>query len=397
MSDSGTPIQRDERGSVTAKEGETSLPLRGGRLVSVDAMRGLTMLSMILVNNPGNWSHVYPPLLHAVWHGCTPTDLVYPFFLFIMGVVMPVTFERKLSASGRSGLLVKVLRRSAILFLIGFGLGAFPNFFWDPASLLDARWPGVLQRIAVCYLLVSLIVLFLPPAMRWGMAAGLMVIYWLGMAFIPVPGHGAGVYEPVGNFCWWLDNQLLFGHTWKGAPAEGFDPEGIWSTLTAVVTTLLGYFAGQWLLRPGEAYRKLVGLFVAANVLLVLAYCLTALMPVNKHIWTTSYVCLTGGLATHCLAMFYWWIDVRGRRWGVSVLLVFGMNAILAYVLASVLGDTLSVIPVGRESLHEWLFRSLFLPWFSPRGASLAMGLCFVAVCWCVMWMLYRRRIFVRI
>jgi predicted acyltransferase len=397
MSDSTKPMVEGGEGSAVATPLETSPQFPAGRLVSVDAMRGFTMMMMILVNNPGSWGHVYPPLLHAAWHGCTPTDLVYPFFLFIIGVVMPFTFERRLTQSGRAGLLVKVFRRSAILFMIGFALGAFPTFLWDPSSLLDARWPGVLQRIALCYLFVSLIVLYAGPAARWAIAVGLMLVYWLGMAFFPVPGHGAGVYEPVGNLCWWLDNQLLFGHTWEGAPAAGFDPEGVWSTLTAVVTTLLGYFAGQWLRNPIDPYRKLVGLFLSANIALLLAYCLTATMPINKHLWTTSYVCLTAGLAVHCLAMFYWWIDVRGNRFGVTPLLVLGMNAIFAYVVASLAGDMLVTIPVGEVSLKKWIYAHIFLPWASPKGASLAMGLCFVAFCWAVTWILYAKRIFIRV
>ncbi len=355
------------------------------------------MAGMILVNNPGSWSAVYPPLLHAKWHGWTPTDLVFPFFLFIVGVAMPFSFEKRLAKGGRLKLMLKVLQRTVVLFLIGFLLGIFPDVLWKPQVVLEARWPGVLQRIAICYFFASLTVTLLPNMGRWAVAVLLLVLYALGMWFYPVPGHGAGVFDVVGNFCWWLDNQLLAGHTWTGAPAKGFDPEGVWSTLPAITTALLGYFTGQQLLQSNDRPMALVRLFVAANLSLLAAYLISPVMPINKQLWTVSFVFLTAGLATHVLAVFYYFIEIKEYRRGLWPLLVFGSNAIVAYVLSSLLGDVLSVIKVGSSTLKAWLYEQAFASWLSPMNASLAMALCMVLVCLAFTAILHANKIFIRV
>lgn len=367
------------------------------RLVSLDVMRGFTMACMILVNNPGSWSVIYEPLKHAKWHGWTPTDLVFPFFLFIVGVAMPFAFEKRLQNGNRFSLMAKVLQRTSVLFLIGFLLGVFPNVIWNPSILLEARWPGVLQRIAICYFFTSLIVTFLPNTGRWIIAAVLLIVYSAGMFFYVVPGHGAGVFDVMGNFCWWLDNQLLQGHTWSGAPAKGFDPEGVWSTLPAITTTLFGYFTGQLLRSSADAKEKLLRLFLSANISLILAYLVSLSMPINKQLWTVSFVLLTAGLAIHLLAMLYYVIDIRKYRWGLIPFLILGTNAIVAYILSSLLGDLLSIIPVGESNLKAWLFKDVFSSFLSPINASLVMAVCMVLVCTSLTSILYFRRIFVRI
>jgi len=367
------------------------------RLVSLDVMRGFTMACMILVNNPGSSSVIYEPLKHAKWHGWTPTDLVFPFFLFIVGVAMPFSFEKRLQNGNRFSLMAKVLQRTSVLFLIGFLLGVFPNVIWNPSVLLEARWPGVLQRIAICYFFTSLIVTFLPNSGRWIIAAVLLIVYSAGMFFYVVPGYGAGVFDVMGNFCWWLDNQLLQGHTWSGAPAKGFDPEGVWSTLPAITTTLFGYFTGQLLRSSADAKEKLLRLFLSANISLILAYLVNLSMPINKQLWTISFVLLTAGLAIHLLAMLYYVIDIREYRWGLIPFIILGTNAIVAYVLSSLLGDLLSVIPVGEGNLKSWLFKDVFSSFLSPINASLVMAVCMVLLCTSLTSILYFRRIFVRI
>lgn len=363
------------------------------RLLSLDAMRGLAMAGMILVNNPGSWSAVYPPLLHAEWHGWTPTDLVFPFFLFIVGVAMPFSFEKRLDTGGRGKLMLKVLQRTGVLFLIGFMLGVFPDVLWQPSILLEARWPGVLQRIAICYFFASLTVTFLPNLGRWLVAVTLLVVYSLGMGF----HNGANVFDVEGNFCWFLDNQLLMGHTWKGAPAKGFDPEGVWSTLTAIVTVLFGYFTGQQLLARQDRMPMLVQLFVAANASLLLAYCISLAMPINKQLWTVSFVFLTVGMAIHVLSMFFYFIEVRGNRSGLWPLLVFGSNAIFAYVLSSLLGEILSTFRVGELTVKGWLFEKVFSSWLSPMNASLLFAICMVLVCLSITSALHLKKIFIRV
>jgi predicted acyltransferase len=372
-------------------------PQPNSRLLSLDVMRGLTMASMILVNNPGDWGKVHAPLLHATWHGCTFTDLVFPFFLFMVGASMPFSFEKRRSTSERRDLVVKILRRGLILFLLGFVLGLLPNVLWNPSVILTCRIPGVLQRIAICYTAVALLSLYTNSTARWIIAGVLIVIYSLGMFFIPVPGYGASSFEIEGNFCWWLDNQLLFGHTWSGAPAKGFDPEGVWSTLTAIAGTQFGYFAGQMLAKNDHAYKKVTMLFVFGQLSLLAGYVASFWMPINKQLWTTSYLFVVTGLALNVLAVFYLLIDIRGWRGGTTFWLVFGTNSILAYVLSSVLGDVFGLIPVGESDFKSWIVANLAQNGLSPRDASLIWALGFVLLCWLAVWPLYRANVRLRI
>jgi predicted acyltransferase len=366
------------------------------RLVSLDVMRGITMAAMILVNNPGSWGHVYPPLLHATWHGCTPTDLVFPFFLFIVGVAIPFSLGKR--KPDDSAIWKKVLWRAGLLFLIGFALGVFPDGLTKPAVVLEARWPGVLQRIAICYAVVTIMVVMSPP-LGQRLAATLMILLYLGgMLYYQVPEYGAGCFEPLGNFCWWLDNQLLMGHVWKESPAKGFDPEGVWSTLPAVVTTFLGYEIGCLLRSQHDSKeQRLIRLFLVANILLVAAYVFSWIVPVNKQLWTPSYMFLTAGAATHFLAICFWWTDVRGEKLGIRWSLIFGTNAIFAYVLSSLGGDVLSILPIGEHGLKRALFDGLVSLSLPPKFVSLVMALAFVGVCWLCTYVLYRKRIFLRL
>jgi predicted acyltransferase len=366
------------------------------RIVSLDVMRGFTMAAMIVVNNPGSWSHVYSPLLHAPWHGCTPTDLVFPFFLFIVGVAMPFSLEKRKQAS--NGTWKKVLWRSALLFAIGFALGLFPDVFTKPSVILEARWPGVLQRIAICYAVVALMVLSLPRMGQRTVASLLVVTYLFGMLFVNVPGYGAGVLEPLGNFCWWLDNQLLLGHVWKESPAKGFDPEGVWSTLPAIVTTYLGYEIGV-ILRLGNITKeqKLIRLFLLANAGLAIGFLFSWIIPINKQLWTPSYLFLTAGAATHFLAICFWYTDLRGARIGIRWTLIFGTNAIFAYILSSLGGDIYSIIPVSGTGLKQALFNGLVSLSLPPKLVSFTMALFFLGVCWICTSLLYRKRIFLRL
>lgn len=367
------------------------------RLLSLDVMRGITMASMILVNNPGDWGHVHAPLLHASWHGCTFTDLVFPFFLFMVGASMPFSLERRRIAGERGPLVLKILRRGLFLGLLGFVLGLLPNVLWDPGVFLTCRIPGVLQRIAICYVAVALISLFANTTGRWLVAAALIAIYSLGMFCFDVPGVGAGTFDVEGNFCWWLDNQLLFGHTWSGAPAKGFDPEGVWSTLTAIAGTQFGYFAGQVLARSDEPHKKTTTLFAFGQLALLVGYLTSTWMPINKQLWTASYLFVVTGLALNFLALLYLLIDVRGWRWGTTFWLVFGTNSILAYVLSSILGDAFSLIPVAETDFKSWVFATLVDQGVSAKNASLAWALSFVMLCWVALLPLYQANVRLRI
>lgn len=373
-----------------------------GRLVSLDVFRGATILGMILVNNPGTWSHIYPQLEHAAWNGWTYTDTVFPFFLFIVGVAITFSFARRLDQGADPGeLRAHVFRRALIIFGIGLFLNGFPfGLFWDHQwSLSSWRIPGVLQRIALCYLLASLLVLHASRAARIIWAVGLLAIYWAIMKLVPVPGYGAGALEPLGNLAWYVDSHLLAGHTWRGAPAPGFDPEGILSTLPAITTTLAGVLTGEWLRSGTTPDRKAGGLILIGLPLLLLGLILNQWFPINKNLWSPSYVVLMAGLALLVLGCSYWLIDLRQVRWWTAPFVIVGMNSIALYFASEMGAILMGLIRAGGNSqpLQEFLYQRLFLSWASPINASLFFALSYVGVMFLLGWLLWRMRWFIKI
>ncbi len=275
--------------------------LQNERLSSLDAFRGLTIAGMILVNNPGSWTHVYAPLRHAEWHGWTTTDLVFPFFLFIVGVSISFSFSRRIEQSmEKPGLYSKLFKRTLILFALGIFLALIPRFNFE-----TLRIPGVLQRIALCYLFASL--LFLKTGTKWRsfIVVILLAGYWLTMKLVPVPGYGPGILEYEGNLCAFIDSKLLAGHLYK----PGFDPEGILSTLPAVATTLLGTLTGDWLRSSKSVLQKTAGLFTGGIVLALSGLLLHPFFPINKQLWTSTYVIFSAGAALLLLGICYWLIE----------------------------------------------------------------------------------------
>jgi predicted acyltransferase len=363
------------------------------RLIALDVFRGITIASMIIVNNPGSWKHVYGPLLHADWHGWTPTDLIFPFFLFIVGISISLALSRrKLQAAAWQPLYLKIMRRSLILFGLGLLLSLFPRF--DISSL---RIPGVLQRIAVCYLIASLLFLKTGWKSRVGIVLGLLTWYWLLMKFVPVPGYGAGIWEYEGNLCGWLDQKLLGGHLHKPA----FDPEGVLSTLPAVATTLLGTLAGDWLRGQRSRSRTWLGLAGAGAALTVLGLWFHRFFPINKQLWTSSYVLFAAGMALLCFSLCYGIIDLKGiRRWSYPFR-VLGTNAILVFVGSGLLARVLGLwhVSVGGERISVWsyIFRYLLEPWAGPQNGSLLFPLLLLVVWIMVLIPLYQKRIFIKI
>ncbi len=277
-----------------------------GRLISLDAFRGATIAGMILVNNPGSWSYVYGPLRHAEWHGWTPTDFIFPFFLFIVGVAMPISFGKRLArGDSRKELMKHVVRRSLILFGLGLFMALFPKFSnWDTLRIM-----GVLQRIAVVYLIASALYLMLEKRGRWVALGALLFGYWAVMTLIPVPGFGAGDLSAEGNLGAFLD-RLILGqdHLWRQDP---WDPEGLLSTLPAVGTTLLGIFTGEWIVSDRSNQQKVRGLLAASVAALVIGSLWDLLFPINKNLWTSSYVVFMGGMGGLIFGFFYWAIDLR--------------------------------------------------------------------------------------
>jgi predicted acyltransferase len=364
---------------------------RASRLLSLDAFRGLTVAGMVVVNNPGTWRAVYPPLLHADWHGWTATDVVFPFFLFIVGVAIPLALEPRTAQAGRRWVMVRVLRRAAVIFALGIVLNGFPWFQWG-----TLRIPGVLQRIAVCYLLAALLYLVASWRVNAAIAAALLLGYWIAMSVVPVPGYGPGDLSKEGNLAAYLDRTLLGPHIWQAARV--YDPEGILSTAPALATVLLGALAGLWLRSARPPRVIAAGLAAAGAIGVGLGQVWSWWFPVNKALWTSSYALLTAGLALLALAACYWLIEIQGyRRWALPFV-VFGVNALALFFLSSLVARVLVLVRVAEgPRLQAWLFDRLFAPWASPIDASLAYALAYVLLWWAVMWLLYRQEIRIRV
>jgi predicted acyltransferase len=369
----------------------------GGRLRSLDVFRGATIAGMVLVNNAGDWGKTFAPLLHAPWHGWTPTDLVFPFFLFIVGVAIPFALGKR-----REGPLhATILRRAAILFALGLLLNWYPFY---TVTWAKARIPGVLQRIALVYLASALAYIHLSPRARAWLAGGLLGGYWAVMKLFAAPGFPPGDLSAAGNFAGHVDHLLLGLHTWRLAPGPG-DPEGLLSTLPAIVSALAGLAVGDWLRSARAPLEKLVGLFVWGNVAIAAGLALDPLFPINKPLWSPSYVVFTTGMALVGLGLAYWAVDVKGderwQRW-LRPFSIFGTNAILVFVGSSLLARQLWVVKLddgagGTLSLQAWLYRQLVASWLPDYWASLAWALATVGLWLAVATVLYRRKIFLKV
>lgn len=361
------------------------------RLISLDVLRGITIAGMILVNDPGSWEYVYSPLQHAEWHGCTPTDLVFPFFLFMVGISVTLALGKRISSgTDTSGLVIKIIKRSAIIFLIGMLLNGFPYY-----DLSTIRIPGVLQRIALVYLCCSLIFIRTTWMGQFRWAVALLVGYWLVISFIPVPGVGAANLEPTTNLGAWLDNLLLGGHLWSHSKV--WDPEGILSTIPAIVTGLSGVLAGHLVKSDLSETRKVIWLFTVGAICIVTGLLWDLSFPINKSLWTSSYVLYTSGIAMQCLALCYWFIDVLGYKGWTTPWVAFGVNALSAYVLSGLLARFLGLIQVGEQSLKGWIYDNLFLSWLGPYNASLAFAMVFVFCLFALSWLLYRKGVIIKV
>ncbi len=360
------------------------------RVRSLDVFRGLTVAGMVIVNNPGDWSTVYWPLLHAEWNGWTPTDLIFPFFLFIVGVAITLTT--------RPATALTILRRGAIIWALGLLLAAVPFF-----RLSTLRIPGVLARIAWCYVAAALLV----RAAEGGRArhrfvgiatALLLLTYWILLTAMPFPGGTAGDLTPAGNIGAWLDRALLRGHLWK----PDWDPEGILSTLPAIGTTLLGVLAG-WFIREETSPRRVVrGLLTWGLAGVIAGLAVSPWLPINKSLWTSSYVLFTGGLACGVLAVCYWICDVnpsdRTPRL-TEPFVALGRNAILLFVLSGLLARTFLYLkwPDPSTSLGPWVYAHAFASIAPPYEASLLFALANLAVLYALLLALHRKKIYLSV
>jgi predicted acyltransferase len=403
------------------------------RFYSLDVFRGATVAFMILVNNPGTWSHIYAPLDHAPWHGLTPTDLVFPFFLFAVGNAMAFVMPRYQTA-GSSAFWKKVLKRTAIIFLLGLLLNWFPFIQWQNGMLVAKGWTwqradgeqagirifGVLQRIALCYFFASVIIYYAKPRGAFLIGCLLLLIYWA----LCIAGNPADPYSLEGWFGTGIDKKILGKvHMYHG---EGlaFDPEGIMSTLPAIVQVIFGFLVGDYIRKraktveatPAELplstnplYQTLSVLFIAATALLFTAYAWNFSFPVNKKIWTSSYVVCTTGLAVMILAMLIYFIELQNRRaWWTRFFDVFGKNPLFIFVLSGLIvkAQALVRIPNGMRdngtqafiSPWGWLYTNLFarVPG-RPENGSLLFAVCFIILLWAIAYWMDKRRIYIRV
>lgn len=395
---------------------------RRERLLALDVFRGLTVAGMLLVNDPGSWAHIYPPLEHAPWNGWTPTDLIFPFFLFIVGITTQLSATARRARGATDADLVRnTLRRGALIFLFGLLLNFFPFFQWgavpgipDPSvwdriafRLEHLRIMGVLQRIAVAYTVAGLIALRTSFRTQLVTVVTLLLGYWAVVMLVPVPGTGGqiGLHtfdNPALSLQGWLDRLILTpNHMWIGATTH--DPEGILSSVTAVCTALLGNFAGRWIGTPRSLSERLNGLFAGGALAMVAGLVWNWVFPINKNLWTSSYVLFTAGMAATALAVAMWLIDERRSTWWTKPLVVFGVNPIVAFVGSGILARLIySIIHVtdGGEtvSLVEYLFRHVYAPIApDPRVGSLLFALTFDAFWFLVLWALHRRNIILKI
>ena len=365
------------------------------RLASIDAFRGMTIAGMIIVINPGSWKDVYPIFKHANWHGCTIADLVFPFFLFIVGVSITFSLSKsKIETSDNTLLYTKIFKRTIILFLIGLFLNLFPDFNFQQFRLL-----GVLQRIAICYLIVSILLLNTTRNTQTIIAFSLLFIYWAIMEWIPVPGDFFGSYEKGENVASFVDKYVLKGI--MGAYEKLGEPEGIISTLPSLSTTLFGVLTGHFLKLKKE-FRITAGvLFVSGVVLFICGLIWQYWLPINKHLWTSSYSVLTAGLGLILFSIFYFVIDGMGYKKWAKPFTVLGMNAITVYVSSIVLAKTLKLITftIGDKLYHprQYLYENILLGLFGEKGGSLAFAIIYTAF-WCgIMWILYKKKIFLKV
>ncbi|WP_137668079.1 acyltransferase family protein [Sphaerospermopsis reniformis] len=379
------------------------------RLVSLDVFRGIAIASMILVNNPGSWSYIYPPLEHAKWHGCTPTDLIFPFFLFIVGVAMPFSFAkyaRENTPENRPNrqVYLRIIRRGLVLFALGLFLTLL-TFFLDftlkgiPIDLSKIRIMGVLQRISLTYVIAAFVVLQLSQRGLWIFSGISLLGYWVAMQLIPVPGFGAGNLSAEGNFAGYIDRMILGSqHLYQSGP---FDPEGLFSTIPALVTVLIGYFTGSWLQKQQVKTRTSVNLVIWGLGCLIIGILWGFVFPINKSLWTSSYVVYTAGWALLVLALCYEVVEVRGlKKWGFPWE-VMGLNAIFLFVGSGVVGRILVKTSVGSGkdavATKTWIYDNLFSAWAGNMNGSLLFAITNLLLWWLVLYFMYRRRWFLKI
>ena len=396
------------------------------RLLSLDVFRGMTVAGMLLVNDPGTWAHIYSPLEHAPWNGWTPTDLVFPFFLFIAGITTYLSLSvRRARGDGERSIRNQIIRRGCLIFVFGLLVNGFPYFIWndiagipDPtflqrilARLLNWRITGVLQRIALAYLAAGLLTQRTTLRQQVQIIAGLLLGYWFVMTVLPVPGEGTiGALlldTPPRTMAAWTDRLVLdwsrygFGnHLWVGGVT--WDPEGVLSTIPAICTAMLGNLAGRWIGERRPLTERLAGLFSAGSLGMMAGLMWNWVFPINKSLWTSSYVVFCAGLACVSLATVMWVVDFQKVRGWTKFFVVYGVNPTIAFVGSGVLARCIySIFKVTKDGkripLQQGIYEALFASWLSPINASLAFAVAFVLFWYAILYYLYKRNIIFKV
>jgi predicted acyltransferase len=365
----------------------------GGRLVSLDIFRGLTIAFMIIVNTPGSWQYVYAPLRHAKWHGCTPTDLVFPFFLFIVGVSMWFSLKKYGHELNGSSFL-RIARRTASIFALGLFLNIFPYFVRDYSTL---RIMGVLQRIALAYGLGALICMTINRDYLWIITAVLLLLYWALLAFF----RGADPYSLEGNLVLKIDKLILgTNHLYKGFGIP-FEPEGLFSTIPSICTVIIGFYTGELVGKKSAGGKTVLKALIIGAALVGLGLLWNLLFPINKALWTSSYVLYTAGIAMMVLAIIYWLADViKFRKWGLFFI-IFGTNALFSYFMAGVWTRLMLLIKIQNDgngiSLYTWLYERTCVPVAGNMNGSLMFAIIQMLFIWFIALILYKKKVLIRL
>jgi predicted acyltransferase len=369
------------------------------RYLALDVLRGLTIALMILVNTPGSWSTIYAPFKHSAWHGFTITDLVFPTFLFVVGNAMSFSL-RKYEGKDESLFLKKIFKRSILIFFIGLFLNAFPFLYRDEAgelafkNLANIRIMGVLQRIALCYLIASLLIHYLK--LKVAVVASILILfgYWLVMYIF---GNQPDPYALTGNAALKFDLMLFRPENLYRGFGLAFDPEGLLSTFPAVVNVVAGYMAGIFIQKSGNTYSTVWKLVLAGIIGIILAQIWDPFFPINKAIWTSSYVLLSIGWALIIIALLILTIELWKLKGWTYFFEVFGKNPLFIFVLSGLVVMLMNIILVNSEGLKPWIYKNGFLSWLTDFNASLVFAICYVLIMWIVGYIMDKRKIYIKV
>ncbi|MBX2921185.1 MAG: DUF1624 domain-containing protein [Chitinophagaceae bacterium] len=365
------------------------MPPLSGRLISLDALRGFTIAAMIMVNFPGMEEHVYFTLRHTKWNGLSFTDNIAPVFLFVIGVSIVFAYNKRLAdGTSKKNLYKKIIIRSVKIFAVGMFLNLMPGFDFG-----DVRWTGTLHRIAFVFFFCAVIFLNTGWKQQAWMAALLLIGYWLLLTCVPTPGTGKVMLEPGVNIVAWVDNKFLPGKMWQGT----WDPESILSTIPSVVSGITGMLAGRLMISAYAPYQKISYLMTAGMLSSIAGYFWGLIFPVNENLWTSSFVLVTSGFACLLLGAMYLLVDIKGYTRWTRVGIIFGANAITAYVMADILALFFYRAWFGGVPLNEKVVTALINGGVQPELASLLYALFFVAVNFIPVYILYRRKVFIKL